>query len=208
MAFETGVSAGWTLYFPLAGIDFSYSHAVSLAILFLPLLGASSEADATTFLAILQLSRNSVYLLELRLCRLSNFLVSILLVTTLPILGAGITVLFFFRKACWLFGLSGLCLDAAGDAVAFQHLFWFFGHPEVYVIVLPAFGVISASLEGLRQQPTPSYFGMALCSLEHRRCGLLCLSSHVRSDERLFFVYNSCHWCSYGREDIRLITCP
>ena len=49
MAFETGVSAGWTLYFPLTGIDFSYSHAVSLAILSLPLLGASSEADATTF---------------------------------------------------------------------------------------------------------------------------------------------------------------
>ena len=56
--------------------------------------------------------------------------------------------------------------------------------------------------------PTPSYLGMALCSLEHRRCGLLCLSSHVRSDESLFFVYNSCHWCSYGREDLCLITCP
>ena len=49
MAFETGVSAGWTLYFPLTGIDFSSSHAVSLAILSLHLLGASSEADATTF---------------------------------------------------------------------------------------------------------------------------------------------------------------
>ena len=81
--------------------------------------------------------------------------------TTLPILGAGITVLFFERHFGFS-GLSGLCLDAAGDAVAFQHLFWFFGHPEVYVIVLPAFGVISASLEGLRQQPTPSYLGMVL----------------------------------------------
>ena len=79
----------------------------------------------------------------------------------LPILGAGITVLFFERHFGFS-GLSGLCLDAAGDAVAFQHLFWFFGHPEVYVIVLPAFGVISASLEGLRQQPTPSYLGMVL----------------------------------------------
>ena len=57
--------------------------------------------------------------------------------TTLPILGAGITVLFFERHFGFS-GLSGLCLDAAGDVVAFQHLFWFFGHPEVYVIVLPA----------------------------------------------------------------------
>ena len=67
-----------------------------------------------------------------------------------------------FERHFGFSGLSGLCLDAAGDAVAFQHLFWFFGHPEVYVIVLPAFGVISASLEGLRQQPTPSYLGMVL----------------------------------------------
>lgn len=59
MAFETGLSAGWTLYFPLTGADFSSSNAVSLAILSLHLLGASSEAGAITFLATLQLSRNS-----------------------------------------------------------------------------------------------------------------------------------------------------
>lgn len=58
MAFETGISAGWTLYFPLTGADFSSSNAVSLAILSLHLLGASSEAGAITFLATLQLSRN------------------------------------------------------------------------------------------------------------------------------------------------------
>lgn len=57
--FETGVSAGWTLYFPLTGADFSSSHAVSLAILSLHLLGVSSEAGTITFLATLQLSRNS-----------------------------------------------------------------------------------------------------------------------------------------------------
>ena len=93
MAFETGVSAGWTLYFPLTGIDFSSSRCfVCNPVPASPRSVIISRCDY--FLAILQLSRNSVYLLELRLCRLSNFLVSILLVTTLPILGAGITVLF------------------------------------------------------------------------------------------------------------------
>ena len=81
--------------------------------------------------------------------------------TTLPVLGAGITVLFFERQFGYS-GLLGIGLDSAGDPVIFQHLFWFFGHPEVYVIVLPAFGIVSASLENIRLAPTPSYLGMVL----------------------------------------------
>ena len=83
---------------------------------------------------------------------------SFLLVATLPVLGAGITVLFFERQFGYS-GLLGIGLDSAGDPVIFQHLFWF---PEVYVIVLPAFGIVSASLENIRLAPTPSYLGMVL----------------------------------------------
>ena len=174
-------------------------HAVSLAIMSLPLLGRRQKPMRLLF-GNIAAGRNSVYLLELRLCRLSNFRVSILLVTTFAYpwsRNRGPLLHFGFSESRTVFGCFWRCRCISTSFLVLR--------PEVYVIVLPAFGVISVSLEGLRQQPTPSYSGMALCSLEHRRCGLLCLSSHVRSDERLFFVYNSCHWCSYGREDIRLI---
>ena len=128
MAFETGVSAGWTLYFPLTGIDFSSSHAVSLAILSLHLLGASSEAGAITFWQHCNWAEILVYLPWVETLSLEQFSRFDLARDHLahpwsrnhgPL----------FRKAFWLFGTIGIVLDAAGDAVAFQHLFWFFGHP-------------------------------------------------------------------------------
>ena len=130
----------------------------------------------------------------------------------LPILGAGITVL-FFRTAFWLFRTIGIVFGCCWRSVAFQHLFWFFGHPEVYVIVLLHSASISASLEGLRQQPTPSYLGMVLCSLEHRRCGYFVWAHHMftvgMSDLRVyFFLAQLCHWCSTAVKIFCLITGP
>lgn len=140
LAFEAGVSAGWTLYFPLTGVDFSSSDALSIAILSLHLLGLSSEAGAVTFLATLVLARMSgLSSVALDLVSWAIAIVSVLLLTSLPILGAGITVLAFERHFGFV-GLNGASFWSTSDPVAFQHLFWFFGHPEVYVIILPAFG--------------------------------------------------------------------
>ena len=73
MSFENGITAGWTLYFPLTGSDFSTSDAISLAILSLHFLGASSEAGAITFLATVQISRNSgIHFFKLRFDNLRN----------------------------------------------------------------------------------------------------------------------------------------
>jgi heme/copper-type cytochrome/quinol oxidase subunit 1 len=86
--------------------------------------------------------------------------VSFLLITTLPILGAGITLVFAERQAN-MPSLLGGSIDGA-DPVIFQHLFWFFGHPEVYVIILPAFALISEKIRELSSGKSISHPGMAL----------------------------------------------
>lgn len=162
MSCDAGLSAGWTLYFPLTGIDFSSSHAVSIAIIALHILGLSSEAGSITFMVSLQIIRSSgITSLKWDLISWAIFVVSVLLLTTLPVLGSGITILFFERNLNFS-GFYGISTDSAGDPVAFQHLFWFFGHPEVYVIILPAFAVISGTFEKLRLKATASYLGMVL----------------------------------------------
>lgn len=98
--------------------------------------------------------------------------------TTLPVLGAGITLLFFEREFAWS-GFFGF--DGGADAVAFQHLFWFFGHPEVYVIILPAFAAISAALENLCERSTPNFLGMALAMVAIAVVGFFVWSHHMFS---------------------------
>ena len=161
ISFQDGVAAGWTLYFPLTGIDFSSSAAVSLAVLFLHVLGLSSEFGAITFLVSLHLARSAgINVLNFCLLSWSIAVVSILLITTLPILGAGITLVFAERQGN-VASLLGNFVDGS-DPVAFQHLFWFFGHPEVYVIILPAFGLISEKVRELAGGKSISHPGMAL----------------------------------------------
>ena len=87
-------------------------------------------------------------------------MVSFLLITTLPVLGAGITLLFAERSGN-VASLLGNSVDSS-DPVAFQHLFWFFGHPEVYVIILPAFGVVSERIRDLSDGKTLGHPGMTL----------------------------------------------
>ena len=87
-------------------------------------------------------------------------MVSFLLITTLPVLGAGITLVFAERQAN-MAALLGSQIDGA-DPVIFQHLFWFFGHPEVYVIILPAFAIISEKIRELADGKSLSHPGMSL----------------------------------------------
>jgi heme/copper-type cytochrome/quinol oxidase subunit 1 len=161
ISFRDGISAGWTLYYPLTGIDFSSSPSVSLAILFLHVLGLSSELGAITFLVSLQLAKNSgINVLNFCLLSWAILVVSFLLLTTLPVLGAGITLIFSERQANSS-SLLGASVDGA-DPVLFQHLFWFFGHPEVYVIILPAFALISEKIRDLTEGKSLSHPGLAL----------------------------------------------
>ena len=110
-----------------------------MSIIALHILGLSSEGGSVTFLCsvlchkLLGFELSAYCLLTWSVC-----IASILLVLTLPVLGSGITILLMDRLA----SCSLLNSSSGGDPIIFQHLFWYFGHPEVYVIILPAFVVI------------------------------------------------------------------
>lgn len=110
------------MYFPLTGIDFSSSAAVSIAILFLHVLGLSSEFGSMTFLISLSLAKSQgINILNFCLVGWAIAVVSVLLITTLPVLGAGISLIFAERQGN-MSSLLGNFVDGS-DPVAFQHLF-------------------------------------------------------------------------------------
>lgn len=150
----SGVGTGWTVYPPLARIghiDFS----VDCAILSLHLAGASSLLGSFNFVTTwLKIRPKSI---KLRLVSLFVWCVGIttvLLIIAVPVLAGGITILLTDRN----FSTSFFEADGGGDPVLFQHIFWFFGHPEVYILILPAFGIISHAI--INSRTRPQVFGL------------------------------------------------
>jgi cytochrome c oxidase subunit I len=184
-----GSPTGWTLYAPLSSnTNYTPMSGVDLLLLGLVVLGFSSIFGAINFLVtIFKMRAPGMGLLRMPMFCWTSLVTSILLLFSLPVVAAGLIMIFIDRN----YGGGFFEPAAGGSPILWQHVFWFFGHPEVYILILPAFGVISEVLPVFSRKPLFGYKAFVLATASIGALGFTVWAHHMFTTGAVYLPFFS-----------------